>query len=76
VASKACALPREGVEQKSRRYLTEGRLTVDRVDGRGVRARCRGGGAMYSLGFDAVGRCAHLVALELITVGRRSGGDD
>jgi hypothetical protein len=68
---------RESAERKGRRYLTEGRLIVERVDVIGIRATCTGGGAIYSLGHEherwhcdcpAVGRCAHLVALMLVTV--------
>ncbi len=61
---------------KGRRYLGEGRLVVEYVAGGVVRARCRGGGAEYRLGRDARGwwcscptrgRCAHQVALQLVT---------
>lgn len=76
---------REGVEAKGRRYLAEGRLTVRRVDETGgvVEADCRGAGAVYALGHDergwfcncpALGRCAHLAALELVTVVGSPGG--
>jgi uncharacterized Zn finger protein len=72
----------ENAEAKGRRYLLEGRLTIDRIDEKQVRARCRGGGAEYSAGHGdvgegelawycscpALGRCAHLVALQLVTV--------
>jgi uncharacterized Zn finger protein len=68
---------RENAERKGRRYVSEGRLTVERVDVAGIRATCRGAGALYSLGYEngrwrcscpAVGRCAHLVALMLVCV--------
>jgi hypothetical protein len=68
---------RENAERKGRRYLTEGRLIIERVDVAGIRATCRGGGAVYFLGYEnerwhwdspAVGHCAHLVALMLVTV--------
>jgi len=68
---------REGAESKGRRCLAEGRLTVERVDVAGIRATCRGAGALYSLGYEngpwhcssrAVGRCAHLVGLLLVCV--------
>lgn len=72
---------RENVQAKARRYLAEGRLTVEFAVGREIRASCRGGGAVYSLGLDpeagwacdcpARGLCSHLVALQLVTVGRR-----
>jgi len=70
---------RESAETKGRRYLTEGRLTIEVVDGSKIVASCRGGGELYRLGFDpksrtwrctcwARGRCAHLVALMLVVV--------
>jgi hypothetical protein len=67
----------ETIDQKARRYLTEGRLVVELVNGDEIRARCRGGGAVYELGLEAGewwcgcaarGRCAHLTALQLVTV--------
>lgn len=68
--------PRENAEAKGRRYLIEGRLVVERVAGSEIRARCRGGGAVYDLGLDrgawwcscpALSLCSHLVALQLVT---------
>jgi uncharacterized Zn finger protein len=69
---------RENAEAKGRRYLTEGRLTLERVDASGVRATCRGGGVIYDVAWapgdgwscscPARGRCAHRVALELVVV--------
>ncbi len=72
---------RENSEGKGRRYLLEGRLEVELVDGRRVIASCRGAGDIYKLGFDprarawrcacpARGRCAHLVALGLVVTRR------
>jgi uncharacterized Zn finger protein len=71
----------ENARAKGRRLLEEGRLTVERVDASGyVQATCRGdSAAVYHLGFDpgrgqwrctcpARGRCAHLIALQLVTV--------
>ncbi len=68
---------RESAENKGRRYLTEGRLTVLGVDEQHVLATCRGAGANYRLGWDrargwfcncaARGRCAHLWALMFVT---------
>lgn len=69
------------VEEKGRRLLTEGRLTILRVDG-AIVAECKGdSGEVYKLGYDprvrsggwrctcpALGRCSHLVALQLVTV--------
>jgi hypothetical protein len=72
---------RENAEAKGRRYATEARLLIDHVDGRTIRARCRGNGAIYELGYDgerwycdckALGRCSHLVALQLVTVPARA----
>lgn len=70
-------IARESVTEKAHRYLTEGRLTVGRVDGVSVLARCRGGdGTVYTLGRDpeqgvfcgcpARVECAHLAALRLV----------
>lgn len=70
-------MPRENAQDKGRRYLVEGRLTIVRVAGRQIRAVCKGdSGEVYSLGYDpgawhcncpARGRCAHLTALMLTT---------
>jgi hypothetical protein len=70
-------MSRENVDAKGRRYLLEGRLTVEVVVGSAIRARCRGAGAVYDLAHDpnagwscscpALRRCAHLVALGLVT---------
>jgi uncharacterized Zn finger protein len=68
---------RESADSKGRRYITEGRLIVTSVDGERVEATCRGQGENYRLGYQgggwscecpAVGLCAHLVALQLVTV--------
>jgi uncharacterized Zn finger protein len=68
----------ENAADKGRRYLTEARLTVERVERDLVVASCRGdSGETYRLGFDparqewrctcpARGRCSHLVALMLV----------
>lgn len=76
------ASSRESVEEKGRRLLVEGRLTlldVGKSNGF-VLAECRGDtGAQYVLGFDPgarewrctcenKGRCSHVVALQLVTV--------
>lgn len=67
---------RENAEAKGRRYASEGRLVIERVDGDEIRALCRGAGALYNCGHDgkkwfctcpAFGRCAHLSALMLVT---------
>jgi len=70
---------RETVTAKAARYLVEGRLVVTAVDGDHVTAACRGQGAIYRLGHDPGrgwhcscpvrgDRCAHLLALQLVTV--------
>jgi hypothetical protein len=70
---------REAVDVKARRYLVEARLVVRYVDDEEVRATCRGGGDVYALGFalshggwwcgcPARSRCAHVAALQLVTV--------
>jgi uncharacterized Zn finger protein len=68
---------RENAEAKGRRYLAEARLIVEYVDDEEIRATCRGGGAVHTLGY-AKGRwsctcpakrdaCCHLAALRLVT---------
>ena len=76
-------MPRESIEDKGLRYIRERRLTVERVDGDLVVARCKGGsGEEYALGFDPrAGQwrctcpcrrtCAHLTALQMVTTRRR-----
>jgi uncharacterized Zn finger protein len=68
-------VPRETVQDKAKRYLTEGRVIVDRVADGVVRARVRGAGAVHHVGYDharwacdcpARGRCAHLLAVGLV----------
>jgi hypothetical protein len=76
-------MAREGAEAKGRRYVIEGRLVVEHVGSGEVRARCRGDGAIYRLGYrngrwacscPALGNCSHLVALRLVVApeGRRT----
>ena len=71
-------LVRENAAAKGRRYVAEGRLVVRQLDEANglVQADCRGDGAIYTLGYDqrgwwcsckALGRCAHLIALGLVT---------
>lgn len=70
-------MSRESAALKARRYLTEGRLLVLRVDGPIIRAACRGDGQVYRLGHDPrhgwrcdcparTRDCAHLLALRLV----------
>lgn len=75
-------MARENAQHKGRRYLTEGRLTVTRVDGDDIRSLCKGQGEIHTQAHIGAGRwecscparglCAHLVALQLVTVQRRS----
>lgn len=70
----------ETSDQKARRLLSEGRLTVLVVNPDAVVARCKGdSGEEYMLGWDkkhlnwvcscpATRRCSHLKALWLVTV--------
>jgi len=69
---------RESADVKGRRYLAEGRLTILHVSDSAIAATCRGNGAVYRPGWSTVaawacdcparGVCAHLVALQLVTV--------
>jgi len=69
----------ETVDQKAKRLLTEGRLTVLVVNPEAVVARCKGdSGAEYMLGWEGHNwscscpargsKCSHLKALWLVTV--------
>lgn len=70
---------RESAETKGRRYATEGRLLVLEINADAIRARCRGDGHVYRLGWNPADRwwcscpargdrCSHLVALRLVTI--------
>lgn len=68
---------REDVQVKGRRYVTEARLRVLRVDPDRIEATCRGQGQIYYPAWaggqwfcdcPARGPCCHLVALQLVTV--------
>jgi uncharacterized Zn finger protein len=68
---------RENAEARGRRYLVEGRLVVRLVDGRRNVAEVRGSGEVHRVEYQpggwscscpALSRCAHLVALQLVTV--------
>ncbi len=74
-------MPRENAEAKGRRMVTEGRLLITLVDAQRIEARCRGNGELYRVGFTpdgwactcpALGKCSHIVALQLVTI--RPGG--
>jgi uncharacterized Zn finger protein len=78
-------MARESVAEKGRRYLVEGRLTISQLDALSIEASCRGGGALYELGHNgaawwcscpALGRCAHLVALQLVAVRAGAGVEE
>lgn len=66
----------EGAPAKARRYLTEGRLSVLRVDRKIIQAQCRGDGQTYACGWYTgrwrcscearTDQCAHLRALRLV----------
>lgn len=69
----------ENAQEKSRRYLVEGRIRVQHVVGEQIKATCRGDGAVYVMGYDPestrwfcscpspADRCSHLIALRLVT---------
>lgn len=67
--------------EKGRRYVSEGRLLVEAVEGDHIAAVCRGGGEFYRLGHTprrgwhcscpAKTTCAHVHALMLVTVRHR-----
>ena len=69
---------RENAAAKGRRLLTEGRLVVTNVNGSEIAASCRGdSGDIYRCGHvtgqwycdcAALGRCAHMTALMLVTL--------
>ena len=74
-------MTREDIATKAARYLAEGRLIITRVDGDHITATCRGSGAVHSCGHDpdrgdwwcdcpARRTCAHLVALQRVTIRR------
>lgn len=66
-------MPRESAQAKARRYLAEGRVTVELVHPDAVQATCRGDGQHHHLGWTprtgwfcdcpARTRCSHLYAL-------------
>lgn len=78
-------MTRENVDTKARRYLSEGRLTITHLDSLSIEASCRGGGAVYELGHNgeawwcdcpARGLCAHVFALQAVTVRAGDEPDD
>lgn len=81
-------MPRETAFDRGRRMILEGRLVIDRVNDREVRAHIRGdSGEVHEVGYTrggfhcscpCRGRCGHLVALMLVTLrpGGRSGQNE
>lgn len=77
-------MPREAAFDKSRRYLTEGRLTVRRVNKAEVVAWCRGTDRFHRCGWsadsgwwcscEAKGACSHLLALQSVVPIPPGGG--
>lgn len=75
--------PRENVDVKARRLLTEGRVIVTAVDGRRVRAVVRGdSGSVYEVLHEhgawicpclSRGVCSHVQAVMLVTAPVRVG---
>lgn len=68
-------MSRESADDKARRYLTEGRVTVVAVAAERVDAIVKGDGALWQVTYrrggwhcpcPSRGRCAHLLALGLI----------
>jgi uncharacterized Zn finger protein len=67
---------RENAATKARRYLTEGRVILDRVGPHEVGATARGDGQVHHMGWTptrgwhctcpAKGRCSHLLAVGLV----------
>lgn len=69
---------REDAQRKGERYVSQGRLVVECVSEDAVRASVRGAGAIHwvtwtpgegwACSCEARTRCAHLVAVQLVTV--------
>lgn len=78
-------MTRESTTAKASRYLSEGRITVVRVDGDIADAVVRGDSGEHHVGHDpargwhctcpARGRCSHVAALKLVTTRPREGGE-
>jgi uncharacterized Zn finger protein len=75
-------MSRESPEQKAARYLAEGRVVISTAGPGYVDATVRGDGEVYKVGYrrgswfcscPARGRCAHLLAVGLVTA-PSSGG--
>lgn len=71
-------MPRETAFLKARRYLTEGRLRVLRVESDRLEASCRGDGQVWHQGWHGgrwicdcpttTDQCCHLIALRLVVI--------
>jgi hypothetical protein len=68
---------RENYQRKAERYVSQGRLTITRLDASGIAATCKGGGRIYACGYgngrwfcdcEARTTCCHVAALQLVTV--------
>lgn len=77
-------MTRESADAKAKRYLTEGRVIVTRVQPGHIDAAVRGDGAVWPVTYrrgswlcrcPAQGRCCHLLAVGLVTA-PRSDNDD
>lgn len=77
--TEASKRKRESAADKAQRLLTEGRVTIRRVDDRGVMADVRGDSGVHSVLFDpraemwscdceARGRCSHIQAVTAVVV--------
>ena len=76
-------MPREDARTKATRLLEEGRVSILRVDRRGVLAVVRGDtaafyrvefdGARWSCSCPAVGPCSHAIAVQRVTVSPGAG---
>lgn len=76
-------MAREDALAKGRRYLTEARLQIVAVDSERIHALCKGSGVVHHLGWGpggwwcncpALSRCAHLAALQMVTVAPQREG--
>lgn len=69
-------MSRENVDDRARRYLTEGRVVITAAGPGHVDARVRGDGAIWTVAYrrggwscdcPSRGRCAHLIAVGCVT---------
>ena len=69
--------PSETVQERGQRYLAEGRLSIQLVQGSTIQATCQGHRNLYRLGHDPEhgwwcscgpeDPCSHVIALQLVT---------